>query len=180
MSTSVRHEWYQTDAKVVVTVLLKNAAEKNYEVHIERELLLMTAEGYKLELALNRPVNVERSGHKATPSKVEITLVKESADRWDSLERKAAPPVTASIHKKDWDSLAKEVDKKDEEEAQSEEALQRLFKKIYSTSSPEVQKAMNKSFSESGGTVLSTNWQEVGKDKVEVKPPEGVEFRKWD
>ena len=33
---------------------------------------------------------------------------------------------------------------------------------------------------ESGGTVLSTNWGEVGKDKVEVKPPDGMEYKKWE
>lgn len=33
---------------------------------------------------------------------------------------------------------------------------------------------------ESGGTVLSTNWDEVGKDKVATKPPDGMEFKKWD
>jgi suppressor of G2 allele of SKP1 len=38
---------------------------------------------------------------------------------------------------------------------------------------------MMKSFSESGGTVLSTNWQDVGTKKVEVQPPEGMEARKW-
>uniref|UniRef100_A0A183SE50 SGS domain-containing protein n=1 Tax=Schistocephalus solidus TaxID=70667 RepID=A0A183SE50_SCHSO len=32
---------------------------------------------------------------------------------------------------------------------------------------------------ESGGTVLSTNWDEVGKGKVEVKPPDGMEYRKY-
>lgn len=30
-----------------------------------------------------------------------------------------------------------------------------------------------------GGTVLSTNWNEVGSQKVEVKPPTGTEFRPW-
>ena len=34
--------------------------------------------------------------------------------------------------------------------------------------------------SESGGTVLSTNWSEVGKDKVDVKPPDGMEYRKYE
>lgn len=33
---------------------------------------------------------------------------------------------------------------------------------------------------ESGGTVLSTNWKEVAKDKVDCKPPDGMEFKKWD
>lgn len=32
---------------------------------------------------------------------------------------------------------------------------------------------------ESGGTVLSTNWKEVAGQKVDVKPPDGMEFKKW-
>lgn len=33
---------------------------------------------------------------------------------------------------------------------------------------------------ESGGTVLSTNWNEIAKDKVDIKPPDGMEYKKWD
>lgn len=33
---------------------------------------------------------------------------------------------------------------------------------------------------ESGGTVLSTNWGEVGEKKVEMKPPDGMEWKKYD
>lgn len=181
---SIRHDWYQSDAKVVISVMLKNAKDKNYIVDIEKERVHMTADGYELDVKLFAPIDVERSSYKDFPSKVEITLAKEVGIRWDTLEEKLEPkPVMTApppIHKKNWDSLAKEVEKSEEKEAQSEEALQRLFKKIYGSSSPEVQKAMNKSFSESGGTVLSTNWNEVAKDKVDVKPPEGCEFRKWD
>lgn len=32
---------------------------------------------------------------------------------------------------------------------------------------------------ESGGTVLSTNWKDVGKRKVEMNPPDDVEFKKY-
>lgn len=32
---------------------------------------------------------------------------------------------------------------------------------------------------ESGGTVLSTNWKDVGKRKVEMSPPDDVEFKKY-
>jgi suppressor of G2 allele of SKP1 len=33
---------------------------------------------------------------------------------------------------------------------------------------------------ESGGTVLSTNWKDVGEKKVDIKPPDGMEWKKWD
>lgn len=32
---------------------------------------------------------------------------------------------------------------------------------------------------ESGGTVLSTNWKDVGKKKVDVKPPDGMEYKQY-
>ena len=38
---------------------------------------------------------------------------------------------------------------------------------------------MNKSFQESGGTVLSTNWKDVGSKKVEGEAPKGLEMKKW-
>lgn len=33
---------------------------------------------------------------------------------------------------------------------------------------------------ESNGTVLSTNWKDVGSKKVEGSPPDGMEMKKWE
>jgi len=33
---------------------------------------------------------------------------------------------------------------------------------------------------ESGGTVLSTNWEDIKKQKTEIKPPDGMEFKKYE
>jgi len=38
---------------------------------------------------------------------------------------------------------------------------------------------MMKSYSESGGTVLSTDWNQVGKKTVEPEPPEGMVAKKY-
>lgn len=85
------------------------------------------------------------------------------------------------IWSKNWDQIVKDIEKEEEEEEKrGEGSVDQLFKKIYANGSEEVRKAMNKSFQESGGTVLSTNWGEVSKAKVEVKPPDGCELKKYD
>jgi len=54
-----------------------------------------------------------------------------------------------------------------------------FFKKLYAGADDDTKRAMMKSYVESNGTVLSTNWSEVGKGKVETSPPDGMEARKW-
>lgn len=114
---SVRHDWYQSDTSVVVTVLLKNATEKNYSVKIEAETLDVTADGYSLHLELLKPVNPDQSSHKTTPSKIEIVLKKVTGERWDSLQKTEQPAKPVQLHKRDWDRIAKENELKEAEEA---------------------------------------------------------------
>lgn len=54
-----------------------------------------------------------------------------------------------------------------------------FFQKIFADADDDTRRAMMKSFQESGGTTLSTNWEEVKKAKVEVKPPAGSEWKQW-
>jgi hypothetical protein len=51
---------------------------------------------------------------------------------------------------------------------ESGDAVDGFFKKIYANADPDTQRAMMKSYVESNGTSLSTNWGEVSKGKVEV------------
>lgn len=69
--------------------------------------------------------------------------------------------------KKNWDAILAEFD----EEETKDQNVDALFKQIYQNGSDEVRRAMNKSYMESGGTVLSTNWDNVAHAKVEPKPP---------
>lgn len=78
--------------------------------------------------------------------------------------------------KKNWDAIIDEFEKEEEKDKDVNE----LFKQIYQSGSEEVRRAMNKSFQESGGTVLSTNWDNVAKEKVQPKPPSSNDDNKED
>lgn len=110
----MKHDWYQTEEKVVVNVMLKNAKERNCKVTIEEDRLLLEADGdYKLELHLCDPINVEKSSYKFGSVKVEVTLMKLTGRRWPDLTKEKAEckPAAVNIYKQDWDSLAKTIEK---------------------------------------------------------------------
>ena len=133
-------------------------------------------------------------------TKIEIKLAKASGIRWPELEGDGADPLKPagaaaasssstttvkpsypSSSGKDWNAIGAAIEKEyEEDKKEGEAALNDMFQKIYMEGNDDLKKAMNKSFSESGGTVLSTNWGDIKKDKVDCKPPEGMEFKKWD
>lgn len=101
-----------------------------------------------------------------------------------------APPTTTTPaptrSQKNWEGISDEILQADKEKNPDEDpnvggdsTLNSFFQKIYSDADENTRRAMMKSFSESGGTTLSTNWDEVKKAKVEVKPPVGAEYKKW-
>ena len=91
------------------------------------------------------------------------------------------PPTYPSAKGKNWDRIAVDIDKElENDKPEGEAALNEMFQKIYKNADENTQRAMNKSFQESGGTVLSTNWSDIGKQKTDIKPPDGMEWKKWD
>lgn len=119
-SSAVRHDWYQTDEKVVVTVLVKNA--QHYDVQIESDRVHITADAYTLDLKLFASIDKERSTYRVVPVKIEVTLFKVVGERWPSLEAPVAneaaavvPDKVLKIYKHDWDSVEKQIEKEEEE-----------------------------------------------------------------
>ncbi|OAQ98746.1 hypothetical protein LLEC1_06051 [Akanthomyces lecanii] len=88
-----------------------------------------------------------------------------------------AYPSSSRTGPKNWDQLDVGEDGKDDDEGND---INFFFKKMYKGATPEQQRAMMKSFTESNGTSLSTDWNDVKDRKVETVPPEGVQARKWE
>ncbi|EZA62684.1 hypothetical protein DMN91_007596 [Ooceraea biroi] len=199
----MKYEWYQTDTHVFVIVLAKKT--ENVKISYGENTLSVSAKlpssnEYSLELDLAYPIVPEQSSHKVLPSKIEIKMKKQDGSRWSELEGNPVehskvkpipseilqaseqPPRYPSSSKKckDWNKVEKEIEKQEAAEMpEGEAAVNALFQKIYGNGSDEVRRAMNKSFIESGGTVLSTNWDEVAVKPVERKPPTGMEWKSW-
>ncbi|XP_078050415.1 suppressor of G2 allele of skp1 [Augochlora pura] len=202
IARKIRYDWYQTETHVIVMILAKNT--RNVNVDMKENSLRVSASlpqsDYNLELDLAHPVIPEQCTFKVSPSKIEIKLKKESGITWATLigepvvEAKVQPipqeilqagaqPLkypSSCTKARDWDKLEKEIEKQEAQEKNvGEAAVNALFQQIYNEGSDEVRRAMNKSFQESGGTVLSTNWSNVGKGKVERKLPDGMEWKPW-
>lgn len=132
MTETIRHDWYQTDEKVVITVLMKNITDCSVDIQPDR--VLLAADEKTLDLQLCKEIDVSKSSHKRSPVKMEITLTKKIGERWPSLvadkdeaAATAAPKVT-KIYKQDWESLQKEIEKEEEEKGEvSSDGLRRHF-----------------------------------------------------
>lgn len=207
-ATSVRHDWYQTASTVYVSFFVKDRTDKDVEVTIENsslEVCVRLGEGKEYQhrfSPLFSAVNPAASSHTLTKNKIEVKLQKVKEIHWKTLEGveateappavlmnptptpaavPAAPPAypSSAPKKTNWDALNAVVEKEEsEEKLEGDAALNKMFRQIYSRADEDTRRAMNKSFTESGGTVLSTNWSEIGAKKTEGKPPEGLEFYK--
>ncbi|KAI4842455.1 SGS-domain-containing protein [Aureobasidium sp. EXF-8845] len=115
-----------------------------------------------------------------------------SAQASSTTQKAPSYPTSSRSGPKDWDKLASEALAKpktgdsepgakieEEEDDEGGDPVNGFFKKLYSGADPDTRRAMMKSFSESNGTALSTNWDEVKKGKVETSPPDGLEAKKW-
>lgn len=201
----IRHEWFQTATHVTVEVFVKGRKKDQVKVQLQPRSVevvigLDTGSEYQLNLDLADEITPTESKFEVLSTKIEIKMKKARTVKWEALEGQAGsvkawdsvvdqsgpsahayPSSSRHAAKtgRDWDKLAKESGADEEEKLEGDAALNKVFAGIYKNASDEQRKAMMKSFQESGGTVLSTNWEEVGKGEVKGSPPNGMEMKKW-
>ncbi|KDO56825.1 hypothetical protein CISIN_1g015029mg [Citrus sinensis] len=198
------HEFYQKPEEVVVTVFAKGIPAKNVTVDFGEQILSVSIdvpgeEAYHFQPRLFGKIIPAKCRYEVLSTKVEIRLAKAEPIQWSSLEfskgavvpqRVNPPSVSGSPRptypsskptRVDWDKLEAQVKKEEKEEKlDGDAALNKFFQEIYADADEDTRRAMKKSFVESNGTVLSTNWKEVGSKKVEGSPPDGMEMKKWE
>lgn len=111
------------------------------------------------------------------PDEISASTIPSSGPK-ASTDSQPAPayPTSSKTGPKNWDKVVDSEVVNDEDDKD----VNFFFKQLYKNATPEQQRAMMKSFTESNGTALSTDWSDVGKRTVETVPPEGVEAKKWD
>ncbi|KAF2543507.1 hypothetical protein F2Q68_00029919 [Brassica cretica] len=198
-----RHDYYQKPEEVVVTIFAKGIPKQNVNIDFGEQILSVVIdvpgeeEAYHLQPRLFGKIVPEKCRYEVLSTKVEIRLAKAEIITWASLEHGKVPAVLpkpnvssevsvrpaypSSKKVKDWDKLEAEVKKQEKDEKlEGDAALDKSLREMYSNADEDMRRAMSKSFVESNGTVLSTNWKEVGAKTIESTPPDGTELKKWE
>lgn len=180
-----RYDYYQTDASVVVSVYVRGQAADAVRVEVRGG-----AAGAELHIAtpaascvLPLWADVDRGPDvRVLPSKIEITLAKATrGTSWPALVRDApARDAPAAPTRSKWDTLALDDADDAPPKGSGDAELNAFFQQLYANADDDTRRAMVKSFQESGGTALSTNWAEVSQKKMEVQAPSGMEARRYE
>lgn len=228
-----RHEFYETDDKVTLSIFDKGADPTQVSVKFDlRKVCINSSLSFHASYTffsqftytngdkslvlepLKGQIVPESSDFTVGKVKVEVRFVKAAHGRWGSLIGDAPDRQSPSLYirptqitpslalststftpahevgtrkpAKNWEGITTNILNTDKEKTIDQDpnvggdaSLNSFFQKIFADADDDTKKAMMKSYQESGGTSLSTNWDEVKKERVEVKPPAGSEWKRW-
>ncbi|KAL3233568.1 Protein SGT1 [Nakaseomyces bracarensis] len=203
-SEKLRTDWYQSNDKITISFFTVNLPQDKNSVNIsipDHQTLSIsypvkaTGSEFQFELKLAQRVDPSDVIVNIMTKKFEVALKKEVNSKWKTLEYDSKAPInvptpvdpslsidtkpmaypTSSKKHIDWSK----IDLDDDEEEENSGSADAFFQQLYADADPDTRRAMMKSFIESNGTTLNTNWEEVGNGKVETALPEGQELKKW-
>ena len=185
----VRFDWFDSGSTVEISIYVKRINENTVKANITPTSLDLSFtdsenKSYHFQIPqLYDSINVNETSYKVYGTKLALNLVKNSKKLWTDIKRlegeqdtelslfpkdelsdqtKSVAYPTSSSKKIDWSKF--EVDDDEDAEGDGPDAF---FKKLYEGADENARRAMMKSFIESNGTTLSTDWGEVGNKTIE-------------
>jgi suppressor of G2 allele of SKP1 len=162
------HSWFQSLDKVEIDIMVKHVPEDNVHVEFSKNALNVRIQAnmspYEETFQLYSDIDPPSCSYRVLGSKIEIRLQKATPGvQWPSLHSSNEKPQISGTPidggqkpiAKDWDSI-------DVAEDEVEGDVLGFFQKIFAGADEDTKRAMMKSYVESGGTSLSTNWKDVG------------------
>ncbi|CAN6661776.1 protein Sgt1p [Trichomonascus vanleenenianus] len=206
-ANNVRSDWYQSSSSIDASLFLKNAPKEQTTVKFTATSAVVKtkqpSDGSDFEYTLgplHMAIDPAASSFRIFGTKIELTLVKaEPGSKWEKLTDNETKKPEASLEtirealndpdkpreepklpgffgNKNWEKLAEaELEKQGKEEEDGDPNA--FFKQLYANADEDTRRAMMKSYVESNGTALSTDWNEVKKAKVKTDPPTGMEAK---
>ncbi|KAJ2723403.1 Cochaperone protein [Coemansia sp. Benny D115] len=182
----VRHGWYQNDDYVTLEVFIKRVQKESATIEFEPKSVSLSVKmptgsenNYEFDPLMHEIVP-GGSSYEVLSTKIELKLKKAQPGlKWEHLEETEAQQMAQAKSKLalsssrkgvSWDAIAAEAEKETKLKP-SEQSINELFQTIYKDADLETRRAMMKSYTESNGTALSTDWKSVSKGKVETVPP---------
>lgn len=203
---NIRHDFYQTADSVDLSLFIKNAPKDNVKVEFTEtsasvSFPLATGSEFVYDFdPFFAHIDPQASTFRVFSTKIELNLIKKTKGKWDSLLGKDAKraedraqklsndtakeglgfayPTSSKSGPKNWDKLTSD-EVKGIEDQERENDPNAFFRLLYDGADEATKRAMIKSYTESNGTALSTNWEEVSQKKTEVSPPDGMEAKYW-
>lgn len=202
-----KYQYYQSEKVMTISILEHNVKEADLYVDVSTDFLHITLkkndqvftmiDGY-----LFSNVDTSRCKLVIKDEKVLVKLRKTTEHDWHELltkrkegEKEKESPTPSSempladktkttpyASHRDWDAIEKNIEREEKSvKPEGEAAMNSLFQSIYANADDDTKRAMLKSYQTSGGTVLSTNWDEVSKKDYEQErvAPKGMEWKNW-
>lgn len=195
ISPRIRTDWYQLSESTIIEIYAKNLTQAKVKVEFGNTWLLVdfpTGSGLEYHYSIEQlfaPIDTTRCKVNVLSTKVEIILGKLEPSNWESLDApqfslnddntssKEFPPALKypTSLKKGTDWLALKL----EDDTNGDNDTGDFFSKLYKDVDEDSRRAIMKSYVESNGTVLTTNWDEAKLKTFETSPPEGMVPKKW-
>lgn len=192
LKVKIRDDWYQNNETVTITIYAKNIAKETLSVEfaprsVSVSFPSMDNSEYSYDMdPLFGTIDTNKSTYKVYSTKLEINLVKEHPGKWAKLEgdgtTNSVPVPQQTSRGLAYPSSSKKAINWSNFQVQEDEDKggDDFFAKLYKDVDDDTRRAMMKSYVESNGTVLTTNWEEAKAKTFETSPPDGMEAHKWE